>query len=305
MSTDAKESSFMETGLDWTVEDRFTTEERDALLDWYSNVHGTGDLSLVAFAPFLIEHMPGAFKRTRRHVQATLEPQEGVTLPVIAHLLFNIHSFAAIAFSQGVLYEIIAARHEGASKALVLDVLGYAYLSAGPRGMNAVAELSDDYLRGWPDSEPPPKSIEWPNGWSPDQSLFQAGIDYSTPGLSSEELLAVCRWHERMHGMVPRHVELFGHLHPQAFKLQRIRYETSIGNVMPAQLAPLMTLQLATLRLQPALMRQAMLQARALGVRRHHALQTVLAGLRQMMADMMVLEVAAEAVGDILMGWDE
>jgi hypothetical protein len=60
-----------------------------------------------------------------------------------------------------------------------------------------------------------------------------------------------------MRGVIPQHVALFGRLHPRAYKLQRIRYKTSVGQLMPAQLVPLLTLHLATLRLQRQVMRQS------------------------------------------------
>ena len=105
----------------------------------------------------------------------------------------------------------------------------------------------------------------------------------------------ISEWHQRMHGVVPRHVELFGRLHPEAYKVQRIRYEKSIGKAMPAQLAPLMTLHLAAHYLWTGVMRQAIHQARVLGARRHHVVHTLLMGLRQSI-DPMVMEVVAEEV---------
>jgi hypothetical protein len=295
-------AAFMDTGLDWRLDDRFSPTERDRLLDWYRTHHGDGELDLVAFAPFLIDQMPAAFKLTRRHVQATMQGRDGVQLPAITNFLFNISSFPSLGFAKGIKYELIGARSLGASRALVMDVLEYAYLSAGPRGMNAVAELSDDYLRQWLDP-PDLAAIEWPEGWAPDPQAFRSGIDHDTPGLTDTELRALSAWHQRNFGLVPRSVELFGRLHPEAYKLQRIRYEKAIGTVMPAQLAPLLTLHLATIKLQPLVMRQAVHQARVLGVRRHHVVQTLFGGMRQMLVDPMVTEAVADAVADELAGW--
>jgi hypothetical protein len=296
-------AEFMEMGLDFDSE-AFSQEDRDKLLGWYQTEHGLEDLSLVSYMAFLIDHLPGHYKRMRQHAQATMVSRDGVSLPLLAYVLFAIHAYAAIDFPKGVFYEIMSARHMGAPKQLVLDVLGYAYLSAGPRGMDAVAELSDAYLRDWtdpPDLEP----VEWPEGWGPDPGAFRAGIDYSTPDLTAEEIQKISAWHQRMHGVVPRHVELFGRLHPRAYKLQRIRYEKAHGTVMPAQLAPLLMLYLAALRLQPEVMRQSLHQARALGCRRHHVVQTIEAGLRQMAVHPLYLEQATDAVGDLLAGWEE
>jgi hypothetical protein len=295
---------FTDTGLDWNAEDRFSDAEREALLDWYREAHGTGDLSLVKFAPFLIDFLPAEFKLSRRHLSSIPQPRDGVALPDIALILCYLHSYTATAYTDGILYQIISARHLGASKALVMDVLRYAYLSAGPRGMNAVADRSEAYLRAWTDDDPPARLIEWPPGWAPDPGAFRSGIDLTTTDVTAEEILAISRWHQRMHGVVPRHVELFARLHPEAYKLQRIRYEKSVGSVIPAQLIPLLTLHLAAMRLQPMVMRQAVHQARALGARRHHVVQALFGGLRQSI-DPMVLEAAVDAVGQELSGWEE
>jgi hypothetical protein len=297
-------AEFMEMGLDFDSE-AFSKEDRNKLLGWYQTEHGLEDLSLVSYMTFLIDHLPGPYKRMRQHAQATMTERDGVSLPLLVSVLFYIHAYAVVGFPKGLFYEIMSARHMGAPKQLVLDVLGYAYLSSGPLGMNAASELSDAYLRDWADP-PGLEPVGWPEGWGRDPDAFRAGIDYSTPGLTDGEIAKISAWHQRMHGTVPRSVELFGRLHPQPFKLQRLRYETeAAGKVMPAQLVPLLTLHLATLRLQPQVMRQSLHQARALGCRRHHVVQTIEAGLRQMMVHPLYTEQATDAVGDLLAGWEE
>jgi hypothetical protein len=294
---------FADTGLDWEAEEDFSRQEKERLLNWYRNVHGSGDLNLVKFAPFLIEHLPAAFKLSRRHLVEIPQPVDGVGLPDAALILCYLHSYCAVAYESGILYQLISARHLGASKALVMDVLQYAYLSTGPRGFNAVAEVAHEYLAGWAESEES-EDIDWPQGWAPDPSVFRSQLDESGPDLSSAEVASTSGRHGRMSGVVPRHVHLFSRLHPSAFKIQRIRYEHAVGSVMPAQLAPLLTLHLAAMRLQPAVMRQALSQARTMGVRRHHIVQTVFTGLRHS-ADPMVMEATAEAIHEQLAGWDE
>jgi hypothetical protein len=301
---DAEANQFTETGLDFDVEDHFTDEERIRLLNWYREVHGAGDLSLVAFAPFLIEFLPAEFKLSRRHLSSIPRPHNETTLPDLALILCYLHSYIATSYANGILYQLISARRLGASRALVMDVLRYAYLSAGPRGMNAVAESSEEYLRQWDDNEPPEVDVRWPDGWQPDPMVFRSGIDLTTTRITEHEIALISRWHQDMHGVYPQHVQLFATLHPEAYKLQRIRYERSVGTVIPAQLVPLLTLHLATMLMEKTVMRQAVHQARVLGCRRHHVVQTLFSGLRQSI-DPMVLESAAVAVSEELAGWEE
>ena len=306
MTSDPKVPSFMEIGVDYSKED-FTEEEKARLLDRYRSAHGTVefDLDLVRFAPFLLDFLPAAFKRMRRTGTAGMQPREGedIALPGVTYALLNTHSYTAIAYGAGVIYEYIAARYQGASKALVLDILNYAYISAGPRGMNGAAE-GHQYLKDWQD-EPDLAPLSWPEGWAPDPAIFEAGLDYANPDLTAEEIDRINAWHLRMNGMVPRHVELFSRLHPRAYKLLRLRYEKAIGRVIPAQLIPLCSLHLATMQGEQLVMRQAVHQARVLGVRRHHVFQTIFAGIRQLHVNPMGLEAATESVHDLLAGWEE
>ena len=300
---DRPKTSFTDTGLDRAAGDTFSPAERDALLEWYRANRERDGQDLARFAPFLIEHMPAAFKLSRLNLTLIAEARDGVSYPDAAAQLGYLHAYCATAFPQGVLYSMMSARNLGATKALVLDVLNYAYLSAGPRGMSAVAELSDDYLREWRDDDGAP-AIEWPKGWAPDPMAFRSGIDHATPDLTDSEIQQIATWHQRHFGVEPRSAELLARLHPRAYKLQLVRFERAIGPVMPAQLAPLLTLQLATMRLQPAVMRQAAHQARFLGCRRHHVVQVLLLGLRQSI-DPMVTEAAIDAVADLLEEWRE
>jgi hypothetical protein len=304
VSSGGSGADFMDLGLNFDIEP-FSAEEREKLLGWYRTEHGIEDLSLVSYMAFLIDHLPGPYKMMRQHAQATLVEEDGVSLPLVAYWLFYIHTYAAIDFAKGVKYQLLSARSVGASKQLVLDALAYAYLSGGPPAMNAVSEMSDSYLKEWVDP-PDLAPVQWPQGWAHDPKAFQMGLDYSTPDLSAEEIERISAWYQRMHGVVPRHVALFGRLHPRAYKLQLARYErTAAGKEMPAQLAPLLTLHLATLRMQPLVMRQSVHQARALGCRRHHVVQTIEASLRQMMVHPVYMEEATDAIGDLLAGWEE
>lgn len=301
MSKTTSKGFFANEGIDWRNENNFSASERKSLLDWYLETHGDGDLSLVRFAPFLMDHLPSAFKLSRRHLSAIAQGADGDNLPGLVTILSYLNTYATIGYAGGVLYEIIGAWSQGASKQLVLDVLNHAYLTAGPMGMNAVAEKSADYLAAWKAGRE--KAVAWPKGWAPDPAAFRSGIDHATATLTVSEVDAISNWHVNAYGAVPHHVSLFAKLNPEAFKIQRIRYEKAFGATMPAQLAPLLGLHLACYRMQPAMIRPCLHHARVLGVARSHAVEALLHSLRQAV-DPMSMEVVAAAVGDVFETWD-
>ena len=61
-------------------------------------------------------------------------------------MLLYIHAYAVLGNGKGTLYEIIAARALGVTRAEVVETLALAALQGGPLSVNAVAEFADDYL---------------------------------------------------------------------------------------------------------------------------------------------------------------
>ena len=300
MSGQRPEPSFFDLGMNanWD-QDRFSPEEKAAFDAWYNQFHGTGDLKLVPFVPFLMEHLPRQFKDYRRWFTFIEESRDGVALPFGVSVLLFLHLYAVIANERGILYEILAARRLGMSKAVVMDTFAYAFLSGGPASINAVATLSDEYLRSWPDDAP--STYEWPAEWVPNPAAFRSGMDLSTTELNAADVAAIKAWHTAAHGAPPRHVDLWAKLHPAAYKAQRIRYERALGSALPAQLAPLYTLNVATVRLQRDLMRSSVLHAMRLGVKRHQVVQTLYWAF--FYGGDLVMEAAGDAVGDLLEAW--
>jgi hypothetical protein len=295
-----KPDTGFETDLDLST-DEFSADEKERILRWYLETHGTGSLDLVKFAPFLIEHEPGSFKRYRRHVTAIAQARGGVGLPQAVVGLLFLHAYTAIANERGVLYEVIAAREWGATKREVMETLAFSFLEAAPRGINAAAEMSDDYLREWIDDGRPTR-IEWPAGWAADPKVFQSGIDSTTDELTPAELEAIVEWHRRMHGSDGVNVRRLAELHPSAFKTHRLRYERAISGSLPAQIFPLYTLHLATLKRRPAAMRSSLQMAKQLGVDRHHAVQALWWGL--LYGGETMLDDVMEITGDLWDKWE-
>src|SRR5581483_10530766 len=164
----------------------------------------------------------------------------------------------------GILYTAISVRQLGGSRAEVVDALRLAAVVAGPLGLDAAGGKLDAYLRAWPES------------WRPDPDALRSGIDVGTSELLPGELELVLDWYRRAYGEVPAHAAPLARLHPTAWKTSRGRFETALGEALPAQMAPLCMLHLSALRLQERPLRRAAQLARHLGVDHEYLLATVL-----------------------------
>jgi alkylhydroperoxidase/carboxymuconolactone decarboxylase family protein YurZ len=138
-----------------------TSEESQALTDWYETAHGDGAGNLTPFVPFLVENGPGYLKLYRAYAQS-LDELGGLPQVIVA-LLF-LHYYMSIGSERGVLYEVIAARQWGATKREVLETIGLTFVESGPFGGNAAA-ASSEYLASWPNDEPRRIVYSWPPHW--------------------------------------------------------------------------------------------------------------------------------------------
>ena len=294
-------AEFLGMGIDLST-DTFTDEEKARTLAWYREFHDHGELDLAPFARFMVEHDPTGFKRLRRHMIALDEELDEPPLPLAAGVLMFVHTYLVLGMGKGALYEIITMRELGASRAEIMETIALGALHGGPRGVNAFAEVADDYLHEWQEEDGTATRIAWPAHWAPDVARFRSGIDLTTDELLPGELDLVRDWYRRAYGEVPAQVDFLARVAPRAFKTQRARFETAVKGALPAQLVPLLTLHLSAIRLWPTPLRRSIQLAKALGVRRREVVSTLFwAGVYG--ADV-VLETAFDAAGDILAGWE-
>jgi alkylhydroperoxidase/carboxymuconolactone decarboxylase family protein YurZ len=284
---------FLGAGVDFTT-DTFTDEEKTRVVAWYREHHDVGDLDLSPFARFAIEHDPSWFKRLRRHIFTFEE------LPLAAGVLMYVHTYFALGLGKGALYEIVTMRNLGATKAEVLEALAFGAFHGGPRGLNAFAEVGDQYLREWHEAPDAATSIDWPAGWAPDVASLRSGIDLSSDELLPGEDELIRSWYLRSYGEVPAHVEALARARPASLKTLRARYETTVRGALPAQMLPLLALHLHAIQLEPKPLRRAAQLARVLGVTPGQLVTALL--WAAVYGGDAVLEPAFEAVGDVLSG---
>ena len=258
-----------DTGLDRS--NTLSDAESKRLAAWYAEQHGTGDLSLVPFVTLLVEHRPDVMKHHRFVAQAKHDSQHFG--PIVTVLLFT-HLYTIVANEEGILYEIIAARKAGATKAEVLDVIAFAYLHGGTNGLNAVGKLSDQYLREWTDEGRALATSPWPAHWGTDPDAFRSGIDTNAT-FSDDDLAKVERWYRSVGSELPAYVRLLATHRPTVLKEYRRLQEAALGAALPKQMVPLMLLHLSIVRANVGGIRFAAKQAQAFGVTRDEFLDTV------------------------------
>jgi hypothetical protein len=215
-----------------------------------------------------------------------------------------VHLYAVIGNANGCLYEIIASRQNGFTKRQIIDVINFSFLTGGPQGINAVAEAASAYLEAW-DDDRTEGDLVWPAGWKIDPDGFKSGIDIdaTTIGFSDDELAQLSAWHRRISGEVPRYVEVWGRLRGGPYKANRSRFEVAPGSSLPLQVYPLLLMHVAAFLERPAMLRQALLHVRGLGVALEHLVE-VLDTAFVYGGEWKMAGVLTDEICDILESWD-
>ena len=285
------DESYLDVGFDYST-DTLSPAEKASVLAWYSELHDHGDLDLSPFARFGVEHDPVGFKALKRHVEALGR----TALPVGPMVLLWVYTYTALGNGKGALYEIVAARALGASRAEVLETVQLAALVAGPLGLNPLGEIAHEYMLDWAAEDG--GGLEWPEGWAPDVDRFRSGVDLRADGVTDDELDLLRAWNRRLYGEVPPSVEFAARAHPDAYKTQQARFERAVSGALPAQLIPLLSLHHAAIRLAPIPIRRSLQLARSLGVARPYVESTLF--WAAVYGGDVVLEAALDAAGDLL-----
>ena len=275
---------------------------------WYAETHGEDNLDLVKLVEFWTELRPEALKAFRLCAENIVGP-DGLESGLGGCSYFTLlHTYVVLAYPQGVLYEIIASRNLGATKAEVTDVLSLAWLHSGTVGMNTAATAALEYMRRWDPEEstagaPAATGMAYPAGWAADPDAFRSGIDFTdVTTMTAAEVKLLEDWHLRVQGVVPEYVSFLARHYPVALKVFRSRYESVITQlVLPKQMIAVMFLHTAAIREQPDAVRRAAMMAKQFGVTKGQALHC-LATDHRYLGDLFI-EPAITAVTDLFEDW--
>src|SRR3546814_17648584 len=100
-------------------------------------------------------------------------------------------------------------------------MIAIAFVHAGPRGMQTIAEA----MKGLEFPETPEIPAKFPKGWAPDIQAFRSGLDFSTVDLTTDEKAKLYDWYLRTIGEIPPYVRFMAEHRPQLLKTNRARIE--------------------------------------------------------------------------------
>jgi hypothetical protein len=286
------------TGID-ARSDELTPAEAEAMRHWYESAHGSGNLDLVRYVPFMLAENPAALKRFR-HWADVVAGGRGLRTPLPAPLmaLVWLHFYCVNPFPSGLLYEVIAARRWGAGKREVIDTITLAWIHGGPHGIEVAATSSADYLAGWQDEG---GGLTWPEGWDRDPTAFRSGISFDDENsISGDDLRRLEEWHRENQGEVPGYVPFLARRYPLALKVFRARYEAACSGSLARQFVPILQLPVAMERRDVESVRRLTFQARKYGASDDQILNA--AGTAQVYLGDLGMAVGLEGVAQALDG---
>lgn len=275
-------------GLNLLAPDETSEAEIEGLRQWMTGEIGYAHPGL----EFWLENRPDDLKRFRLHVY--------MSETNICSILATLHFYAIVGFSAGAEYITQSARHVyGVTKAQILETLAVAFIHAGPRGMQAVADGAANLIRELDDPAEPPV---FPDGWAPDPDAFRSGIDFARPELTTRDKKRLDDWYERTCGEVPLYVRFLARENPNLLKAYRNRFEHAIRDALPKQMMPYLLLHWNTVRGWREGIREAALLGRGFGMSRSDVTHAI-GRASAIDGGVASTTIAASALEDILADW--
>jgi hypothetical protein len=293
----------IDRGLDLTQPDTMTDEELAAFNLHYATRDGRPHPGLNMWVE---QGRPDYLKRYRLfgHFLAT-SPSTAVTPENFASNRGDankssgsfacIYFYGLLGFAEGVRYALSNAQANGYDKDMCLQGMAVACLHSGPRGMETIHDVLENYEWRTPASLP-----TFGPGWVHDRARILSGLDYDDPELLHGELHRLEQWYGDTLGEVPGYVRFLGRHNPPLLKAYRNRWEHLL-NSLPNQLLPTILFQIAMLRQDAASLRENTLLARAWGV--GHAEMVHALSAWMVFGSVQMASFAQDVVGDLFDNW--
>ena len=277
-------------------------EEKDRHLTWLWRNRGplypVWDGSLMAdYAPeFLKLHYRGVRYADQGDPSGVEGPQDWSHADHVVWSCQNLPTYIYLGWETGILNEFNALRKLGVTKEQTMELVMFAQLYAGMRGLGHVFRAVGETLPAW--GAPDEPAAVFPAGWAVDAAAFRAGLDLSTRRFTEADRANLTGWYDRTIGYVPESIRFGLKFHPEFVKVNRAKWEASI-RTLPKQLAPILMLRHNAVTQSEDGLREAALLAKAWGVQRRYVLQT-LVGVAFYFAGFEGFYAPARAIEDIL-----
>jgi hypothetical protein len=197
-------------------------------------------------------------------------------------------------WETGIYNEFRHLQSRGLSKAMLMELVMFAQLQAGIRGLQLVYNAVGKYLPDWRDG---PGPVPLPADWAADPEAFKCGLDLTTREMTAQDRQRILEWYDKTLGEVPKSVQFAMKFHPEFYKWHRARWEV-IFQRLPKQTAPYVMIRQHMLTNNADGLREAVLLGKAWGITREwmaigFAATAYYTGFE-------ALNTAYDAVGDIL-----
>jgi len=218
---------------------------------------------------------------------------------IIAESLQHLPMYVLYGWETGIYNEFRHLRYRGLSKAQLMELVLFAQLQAGMRGLQLVYNGASRLLVDLPD---PTETASFPPGWAPDADAFKAGLDLATRPFTDADRHAVTNWYERTLGYVPNSVVFAMIYHPEFYKWHRARWE-AIFQTLPKQVAPYIMLRQHLLTGNTHALREAVLLGKAWGITKEWIVHGLM--VSAFYCGIEGLYFAHSALHDVLERWED
>jgi hypothetical protein len=199
--------------------------------------------------------------RSRLEVTGT-ETNNAVQLTITSFQ--HLPMYILYGWETGIYNEFRHLQSRGLTKAQLLELVMFAQLQAGMRGLQLVYNAVGKYLPDWRDG---PGEVPLPAGWAADPDAFKAGLDLSKRELTAHDRERITTWYDQTIGYVPNSVKFAMTYHPEFYKWHRARWEV-IFQKLPKQTAPFVMIRQHMLTNNRDALREAVALGKAWGITR-------------------------------------
>jgi hypothetical protein len=297
MSSIAEATAEEREALDTYFQDRVAAGVRRGR--WRGHFYQlTADLIMLEHRPDYAQRFYDTIPAFRNRLRETGE-ETSDAVELIAESLQHLPMYILYGWETGIYNEFRHLRFRGLSKAQLMELVMFAQLQAGMRGLQLVYNGASRLLVDLPDVEEP---APFPKGWEPDPDAFKAGLDLSARAMTDQDRRGISAWYERTIGYIPNSVTFAMTYHPEFYKWHRARWEI-IFQKLPKQVAPYIMLRQHMLTGNQDGLREGVLLGKAWGITREWTVHGLM--VSAFYTGFEGLYTAHHAAHDILEGWED